>query len=421
MDPTDKKALAELARSIDALAEGCPVETAAPEKAASPEVKAVVASLERLNANLAELCRFTVALANGQIEAEATAKSKLLSPLKALQSSLKHLTWQTQEVAAGNLTHQVDFLGDFSVAFNSMVQSLREKRRFEQHMLQESKLASIGIMANGIAHEINTPLQYVVGNLQFLAGEFKHLLDVVHAVRKLAATARQEPSLAGPLLELDSALANVDLSYLNEEVPVALEDSISGVGQMSHIVSSLREFADIGSGEPIPIDINRLVENALTVSHHAWFEVAEVTKELHADLPRVDCCRVELGQVLFNLILNATQSITSSGKPRPGRISITTGVGDGCVFIGISDTGMGIPEANRHKIFEPFFSTSSDKGVGMGLAMCRDIVENKYGGQIEVTSNVGEGATFTIKLPETHQSGDGFGQEWRFSKLNRSS
>jgi signal transduction histidine kinase len=398
LDAADQMVMAEVARRLDLLAEGRPLVTPLATGGASSEVVTVALAVENLAAHLNALRLFSIALANGQIDREAPPNIQLLGPLKALQSSLKHLTWQAQEVAAGNLMHQVDFLGDFSAAFNSMVRSLREKRQAEQQMLHDSKLASIGLMAGGVAHEINTPLQYIDSNLKFVSDEVRNLFLVLKTAQALSTAARQEPSLAIAVQTLDDAFASMDLTFLEQNVPAALEESLNGAREISLIVTSMKEFSDVG-GETVSKDLNRVVENALTVSHHAWFEVAKVIKDLHPNALPTRCRTADLGQVLLNLILNATQAIANSSKPKPGCICVATGKSEEGVFVRVSDSGDGISEAQRQSIFEPSFTTNPGDGRGLGLAMCRDVVENKLGGRIEVGGQEGEGAVLTVRIP----------------------
>jgi signal transduction histidine kinase len=373
--------LARLAERIDAIADGRPAPPG-PDKGHLPaQLGALVDSIDRLAENFDQLRRISIALANGKIDTDVPPKQHLLDPLKSLQASLKHLTWQTQEVAAGNLDQHVDFLGDFSVAFNKMVAALKDKRKAEHDAMQASKLASIGQLAAGIAHEINTPTQYVGDNLSYIANALPDMLKALQG---------------GP------ALSERDIAIFAEDLPAAVAEARQGVARIAKIVGSMKEFSHPGTTEMSNTDINKALESTLTVSQNEWKMVAEIETRLAPDLPAVLCFASEVNQVFLNLILNAAQAIQGSGKKLPGRILIESFEDQGAVVVRFTDNGPGIPEDLRERIFDPFFTTKPvGQGTGQGLAISRDVIEAKHGGRIEVGGNVGEGTVFTVRLPHT--------------------
>jgi len=398
MTPADSKLLAEIAKRVAVVATGRPVSLIVAEDGVTDEVRAVADAVNGLIDNFALLRDFSTALANGRIDFDVPPKRHLLDSLKSLQSNLKHLTWQTQEIAAGNLNHHVDFLGDFSAAFNHMVLSLREKRQAEQELMQVARLASVGQLAAGIAHEINTPVQYIGDNLQYIEQGVLNLLTLAEAGHRLAAQA------AGvkPATQFDETETAVHLPELRAELPLAIRESLEGVAQISRIVRSMKEFSHPGTTHTTLTDLNRALESTLTVSHNAWKYSAEMVCDFDPQLPSLICHAGEINQVFLNLILNAAQSIESSGKPLPGRIAISTRKDQEWIEIRVQDSGDGVPEALRQQIFEPFFTTKPvGKGTGQGLAICRDVIERKHGGKIEVEGAEGAGATFIVRLPLT--------------------
>lgn len=375
----ERRFVADLACRLLALAQGGATSSPAIPADAAPEFAALANAVDELAANLEILRHFSIALANGRIDAEAPPKQHLLDPLKSLQASLKHLTWQTQQVASGNLDQHVDFLGDFSDAFNQMVASLKDKRRTEHEALQASKLASIGQLAAGIAHEINTPTQYVSDNLRYVGGNFPRILAHLRG---------------------ESVLEPKEIDDLADEIPAAISDALQGTERIAHIVQSMKEFSHPGSLEMINVNINKALESCLTVSQNAWRLVADVERRFDARLPMVHCFASELNQVFLNLIMNAVQAIEASGKRLPGKIVIETLADPEWIVVRISDNGNGVPEELRERIFDPFFSTKPvGKGTGQGLAIARDVVEAKHGGRLEVGGREGEGAVFTLRLP----------------------
>jgi signal transduction histidine kinase len=381
MTEEERQILAAIAERIEAIADGRPAPSGPNCQNADSPLSALCAAVERLSLNFEMLRRFSIALANGKIDTEVPPKMHLLDALKSLQASLMHLTWQTQQVAAGNFDQRVDFLGDFSVAFNQMVQSLKDKARAEREAMQASKLAGIGQLAAGIAHEINTPTQYVGDNLNYIANALPGMLTALRG---------------------GAPLSKRDLDILAEDLPGAAREALEGVARIAKIVGSMKEFSHPGTAEMMSADINKALESTLTVSQNEWKMVAKIETRLSPELPAVRCYASEVNQVFLNLILNAAQAIEGSGKKLPGHILIESFKEEGCVVVRISDDGPGVPDELRERIFHPFFTTKPvGQGTGQGLAISRDVIEAKHGGRLEVGGKVGEGAVFTVRLPLT--------------------
>ncbi|MFN8610661.1 MAG: ATP-binding protein [Vulcanimicrobiota bacterium] len=256
---------------------------------------------------------------------------------------------------------------------------LSQRKRTEKALQQAQKLESVGLLARGIAHEINTPIQYIGDNLRFLKESLEEL---------------------GPLLN-GNPVNLPDLNFLKQEIPQAIDHSLEGVERVSKIVRSMREYSQAGPAEMGGANLNHLIENALTISRNEWKYVAEVDVQFESDLPEVRCDRAELGRVILHLLVNAADSITEkyAHTGKTGHILIKTqSQGEG-VIIRIQDDGIGIPPALRQKIFEPFFTTKEvGKGTGQGLAIAQAAVI-RHGGRLEVESEPGAGATFSIHIP----------------------
>jgi len=396
MNNADAGLLADIVGRIGAIAGGRPTSSLTIGPETGPEVRAVAEAVNGLIGEFALLRDLSVALANGSLDFEVPPKHHLVDPLKSLQASLRHLTWQTQEVAAGNLMHRVDFLGEFSDAFNRMVEALSEKRRAEREAMQMARLASVGQLAAGIAHEINTPVQYIGDNLQYIDRGVAKLTAVVDAAIPLAAEAAGSEAAS----RFDEAVAAARLTKLMGELPAAVSESLDGVAHISRIVMSMKDFSHPGTTHKTTTDLNRALESTLTVSRNAWKHAAEVVCALDPELPAVVCHAGEINQVFLNLTLNAAQAIEASGKPLPGRIDISTRRDGDWVEIVFADSGTGVPAALRQQIFEPFFTTKPvGKGTGQGLAICRDVIVRRHGGTLEVGGAEGEGAVFALRLP----------------------
>ncbi|HXP96949.1 MAG TPA: ATP-binding protein, partial [Telmatospirillum sp.] len=261
-------------------------------------------------------------------------------------------------------------------------------KKAQNEALQSARLISIGVLAAGIAHEINTPAQYISDNLRYIEDGLKTLCAALESPRISTG--------GGP----DVGEMENEVALLLAEMPLAVAESRDGVAQIARIVLSMREFSHPGSSSRTATDLNRSIENVLTVSHNAWKHSAEVVRDFDPFLPQVICHAGEINQVFLNLVLNAAQAIESSGKKSPGRISITTRQDGQHVEIRVADSGDGVPKAIRARIFDPFFTTKPvGKGTGQGLAICRDVVVVKHGGTLDVGGVEGEGAVFTVRLP----------------------
>ncbi len=265
--------------------------------------------------------------------------------------------------------------------------------------MQASRMASVGQLAAGIAHEINTPTQYIGDNLRFLADGFSGVAQAVRAAAALSVDAARA-GLDAPVEQFRQAMETGDVDYLLDEIPAAISQSLEGVSQVGHIVLSMKEFSHPGSSNRTLVDINRAIGNVLTVSRNTWKHVADVDLDLDPDLPQLSCFAGELNQVFLNLVVNAAHAIEAAHKPGLGRIHIQTRTEDGHMVIRVADTGTGIPESIKDRIFDPFFTTKEvGKGTGQGLAISRDVVVTKHGGRLELGEDDSGGAAFIIRLP----------------------
>lgn len=280
---------------------------------------------------------------------------------------------------------------------------ITEQRLIETQRSHAQKMESIGQLAAGIAHEINTPIQYIGDNIRFLRDAFHNcqaLLDRLPGFFDDLAAGQDLDTVRARFRE---ASEEADLAFLQREIPAALDQSLDGVGRVARIVHAMKEFSHPDSEEKLPADLNRAIESTVTVSRNEWKYVAEVVTDLDSALPPVPCYVGHFNQVMLNLIVNAAHAIAekvgdgSSGK---GRIRIATRRDGDWAEIRVEDDGAGIPEAIRHRIFEPFFTTKEvGKGTGQGLSTCHAIIVRKHGGHISFESEVGRGTVFTVRLP----------------------
>ncbi|MBE0584718.1 MAG: response regulator [Desulfofustis sp.] len=294
-----------------------------------------------------------------------------------------------------------DAAGNKSVII--MFEDQTEALTLERELRQAQKLEAIGQLAAGIAHEINTPVQYVGDNIRFLADSFAGLLVLLQGYEDFYQEVRETEVGRTWREAIESLQTSADIDFLREEIPVTVQQSLDGVGRVSNIVRAMKEFSHPGSTEKVQVDISKALQSTITVSRNEWKYGADLQTDFAPDLPLVSCLPAELNQVFLNLIVNAAHAIDArvkNGDFDKGLIRVGTRVEDGQVVIEVADNGTGIPERIRHRIYDPFFTTKAvGKGTGQGLAIARDIVVEKHGGTINCQTTEGEGTTFTIILP----------------------
>jgi len=278
-----------------------------------------------------------------------------------------------------------------------------EQRLLEAQLAQAQKLESIGQLAAGIAHEINTPIQYIGDNTRFLQDAFEDLLALMAEYGKLLAKVREGEETQGVIKELARVEDLADPEYLAKEIPKAIEQSLEGLAHVATIVRAMKEFSHPGTGEKTAVDINKAIESTITVARNEWKYVAEMVTELDPGLPLVPCLADEFNQVILNLIINAAHAIGESagkGEQAKGTITISTRQDGDWVEVRLQDTGAGIPEEIRSKIFDPFFTTKEvGRGTGQGLAISHSVIVDKHEGTITFETEVNKGTTFIIRLP----------------------
>ena len=296
------------------------------------------------------------------------------------------------------------FGGDSTIAnFIAIEEDITEHNILQQQLRMSQKLEAVGKLAGGIAHEINTPTQFIGDNLRFLEGACNNINEVIDKYQKLGEAARATEVLEAEVATAENLAKTVDIEYLKDEVQLAVSQSIEGIERVARIVLSMKDFSHPSTKDKTASNINKALETTTIVSRNEWKYVAEVDTDYDPDLPMVICLPGELNQVFLNIIINAAhaiQAVSDKGTGGKGRITATTRQDGDWVEIRIKDTGSGIPDKIKERIFDPFFTTKDvGKGTGQGLAIAFDIVVNKHGGTISVDSEEGKGSTFIIRLP----------------------
>lgn len=289
-----------------------------------------------------------------------------------------------------------------------ILNDITELKQLQAQLLQAQNMKSIGQLAAGIAHEINTPTQYVGDNTRFLQDSFRTLMTVVRNYQAVIEQAKQGAPIAGTLVEMEAAVSAADIPYLEEEIPAAIQQSLEGIDRVSAIVRAMRQFTHPGTGERKTVDLNQTLQNTLLVARNEWRYVADVETRLDPDLPPVPCLPGAINQVFLNLVVNAAHAVgdvvkqrKACGEEEPkGKITVSTACDGDWVEVRVADSGTGIPEEVRNRVFDPFFTTKEvGKGTGQGLAISHAVVVEKHGGTLTFETEVGKGTVFIVRLP----------------------
>jgi two-component system NtrC family sensor kinase len=311
--------------------------------------------------------------------------------LKAEHEALQVLNEQL-EVRVTQRTAALEEANHRLLANNAELKQLNEKvESAHVQLLQSEKMASIGQLAAGVAHEINNPIGFVNSNVGTLSKYMENMFEVISAYEKAEARVG-----GNPCPEVAQIKTKVDLPYLKEDIPNLLKESQEGLTRVKRIVQDLKDFSHVDESNWQQANLEQGMDSTLNVVANEIKYKAKVVKE-YSGLPDVECMPSQLNQVFMNLLVNAAQAITNNGV-----ITIRSGSGDDEVWIEVEDTGKGIPPENLTRIFDPFFTTKAiGEGTGLGLALSYGIVQ-KHNGRIEVKSEVGKGTTFRICVPRRH-------------------
>jgi PAS domain S-box-containing protein len=283
---------------------------------------------------------------------------------------------------------------------------ITQRRQIEVQELLSQKLESVGQLAAGIAHEINTPIQFVGDNIHFMESAFQDMLSLTDTITASRNCDFSNPSVVEEIFaEISRKEKEIDLDFLKEEIPQAIRQSSDGLHRVSKIVMAMREFSHPGGESKTDMDINAAIESTITLTKNEWKYSTDLVTDLAPDLPMIQGYPADFNQVILNLILNATQAIQQKiGKDGndKGLIKITTRKNGNEAEICIRDTGAGIPAEVQPRVFDPFFTTKEvGKGTGQGLTIARSIIIGKHGGKLFFESKIGEGTSFYIRLPLT--------------------
>ena len=291
-----------------------------------------------------------------------------------------------------------EFTHNGRVSYSGVVRDLTRRRFLEKRLAQAEKLESVGQLAAGVAHEINTPIQFVSENTRFLKTSFQSLLEIFSSINQLLEQCGEIAELSPWVSQVHAAIERADLPFLLSEIPLSIDQTLEGTNTVARIVRALNVFSHPGTSEFQKVDLNSELESTLTISKNEWKYVAEVETDFAPNLPRVMCLPGEMNQVFLNLIINAVHAIQGRKSEGLGKITVRTRREADRVIVDISDNGTGIPEAIRGRIFDPFFTTKGvGKGTGQGLTISYNVVES-HRGKLTFDTIEGEGTTFHVEL-----------------------
>ncbi len=287
---------------------------------------------------------------------------------------------------------------NFENSYAIIMHDFTDMKLLEEELAQAHKLESVGQLAAGIAHEINTPAQFISDNLFFLKDAVAEIFELFEEIENQCKEAGENEGLQ----DIAKKIEEVDVEYLAEEVPSALSQSSDGIQRVTTIVRAMKDYAHPGESFG-QADLNQAIEGAIIVCRNEWKYTAELETEFDPDLPMVECVVSDINQVVLNMVVNAAHAIAdhkSDNSESKGEIRVSTQSSDDSIIIKISDNGSGMSEEVRSKIFDQFFTTKEvGKGTGQGLSIAYKLVVEKHSGKIDVESTVGEGTTFNITLP----------------------
>jgi two-component system, NtrC family, sensor kinase len=283
-----------------------------------------------------------------------------------------------------------------------VARDVTDQRTLETRLAQAQKLEAVGHLAAGVAHEINTPMQFIGDNLHFVKQAVGDLVPFIGLLRGLIARAGDARLTTEERQRVATAENDADLEYTMSTLSDVVDRSLAGVERVTKIVQAMKAFSHPGEHELNMIDVASLIENASVVATNEWKYVADLVLEIAPDLPPLRCFGGELSQVVLNLIVNAAHAITSvvGTSGQKGTITLRAEQDGKTMVIRVQDTGTGIPEAIRSKVFDPFFTTKEvGKGTGQGLALAHSCVVERHHGTLQFETEVGTGTTFILRLP----------------------
>ncbi|WP_068458136.1 MULTISPECIES: MHYT domain-containing protein [unclassified Oleiphilus] len=290
-----------------------------------------------------------------------------------------------------------------SLHYVAMIRDITARMIMEQQLRQAQKLESIGQLAAGIAHEINTPIQYVSDNMSFMKKASGHVLQAVEMYRQIVSGCCDENSKQ-QVEDLEKMLKKAKFSFITQEIPKSIDQSLEGLGRVSTIVRAMKSFSHASEGNFSAADVKEALESTTTICRNEWKYLAHLKLDIEPDIPPVQLILDEFNQVILNLVVNAAHAIEDRLKAEQssdlGQIDVIAKIEAEFLRIDVRDNGCGIPKEIQERVFEPFFTTKAvGKGTGQGLNIAYSVIVEKHKGRLELESTMGEGSCFSVFVP----------------------
>ncbi|GEM_PF-5671893 len=341
--------------------------------------------------------------------AHASVRDELVAQL-AENGYVKHYEYRMYRVGLGDSiwvseNARVVYDSDGAVSlYEGTISDISERKRLETDLLQAQTLEAVGQLASGIAHEINTPAQYVRDNLQFIRDALEDLEPLLARYRELVEACEADGLEVERVNAARAAEADAEVAFIRQELPDSVAQAQEGNERVARIVGAMKDFSHPDGEGRQQVDINRMIETTVTVARNEWKYVADLQLDLAEDLPQIPAKHAELSQAVLNVVINAAQAMEEQGCGSSGHgkgtITVATSEAESSAVIEVTDDGPGMPDSVRRRVFDPFYTTKSvGRGTGQGLAMARSVVADKHGGSIDVISVPDEGTRLHIELP----------------------
>jgi|GEM_PF-3033785 len=284
-----------------------------------------------------------------------------------------------------------------------MKEDEKEKNRLKIELDQSHRLQSIGTLAAGIAHEINSPLQFTNDNIDFISNAYNDIIKLVSTYKSLMMSCYTDQDKANAKETIFSIEKKINLEFLTNEMPEALSQTKDGIARIRRIVNAMKQYSHMNNEEKKPANIIDTLENAEIISRNEWKYHADLVNNNDPDLPFLNCYEPELNQVFMNLIVNAAHATKDAVDKKiieKGMIEVSARLRNGRILVSVKDNGTGIPDKVRERVYDPFFTTKEvGKGTGQGLAMAHKVVIDRHGGKIWFETEINKGTTFFVEIP----------------------
>ncbi|MCC9600443.1 PAS domain S-box protein [Stieleria sp. JC731] len=327
----------------------------------------------------------------------------------ALMDPESEIVYQLESLELSGLRRGVQFLCEVALSramvvespmFIAVVRDLTKKKQIEARLSQVRNMESVGQLAAGVAHEINTPIQFIGNNIEFLQGAFDDIGSLLDLYNGLQVAMEKSESSSEILHQIKKQIELSDLEFLRKEFPLAISQSLEGIDRVATIVRAMKDFSTPSTATRAAIDVNKSIRTALAISANQFRDVAEIRTNLDETLPTMIGIGGQFNQAILNILTNAAEAMAIHQKTGEGLLEVETRHTDDDIEIRFHDNGCGIPSDVRARIFDPFFTTKEvGKGIGQGLAFVYDVIVNKHAGTVSAQSRNGGGTTVLVTLP----------------------